>query len=193
MANLEEKVKAFLSDGKKAEAVANDQKFLDAVSGGTVTNQIIGEEFGKAGLPLSEGEAEEVKDTAKKLLNIPPEKLDEFAAQNISGGLEDETWYKMKGASIGVSLGGAASGLGCWVARTVCQSQAHKAALAGNKDQADRLNKAVKGLDIATVSCLGLATASGIAGAVIHRIDEDSYTAFGRMEEKRNKAQTTKD
>ena len=158
MANLEEKVKAFLSDEKKVEAIAGDKKFLDAVSGGTATTQTIAEEFGKAGLALSEDEAKGVEETTKKMLDTPLEKLGEIEAKNVAGGKWQPSFdVPLMGAGVG-----AVGGLGCWIAGTVCKSQAAKAMSEGDTAKSERLTKAANGLHIATGACVGLSVA-GIA------------------------------
>lgn len=155
MANLEEKVKAFLGDEKKVEAIAGDQKFLDEVSGGTVTTEAIAEEFKNVGLTLSAGEADEIKKTAGKALDTPLEKLGEIETKNVSGGAwTPESDIPLIGASVG-----AVGGLGCWIAGTVCRSKAAEAQKAGDTAKSEKLTKAAKGLNIATGACIGLSVA----------------------------------
>ena len=150
---VKDKVKAFLSNEKKVEAIAGDQKFLDAVSGGTATTKTIVEEFGKAGLTLNDGEAANIRDTAKKLIDTPLEKLSEVDTKNVSGG--DHLECLLRGLGETGEAVGAISGLGCWIAGTVCKSQAAKALNAGNTEKSKKLTKAANGLHIATGACLG--------------------------------------
>lgn len=171
MANLKENVTAFLTNKGKAEAVANDEKFLDAVSGGTATPEMIAREFGEAGLTLNEADTKEIKEITKKLLDTPPEKLGDLEMKNVAGGFN----YKLfEGITAYGSMASAASGLGCWVAGRVCQSQARKAMAKGEKTKSNNLSKAAKGLDIAAGSCLGVALAGGIGSVVSHHISWDN-------------------
>ena len=169
MANLKENVKAFLTNKERAEAIANDEKFLDAVSGGTATPEMIGKEFREAGLALNESETKEVKEITKKLLDTPPEKLGDLEMKNVSGGF-DFNYKLFEGITAYGSMAGAASGLGCWVAGKVCQSEARKAMAKGEQSKSQNLTKAAKGLDIAAVSCLGVALAGGVGNVVSHHI-----------------------
>lgn len=111
MANLEEKVKEFLSDEKKAEALENDEKFLDAVSGGTATPETIAQKFGELGLPLSDDEAVRVEKTTQKIFSIEPEQLADVELNSVTGGLNSSELYHGV-AKLGV-VSGAAGGVGC--------------------------------------------------------------------------------
>ncbi len=169
MANLKENVTAFLTNKGKAEAVANDEKFLDAVSGGTATPEMIAREFGEAGLTLNEADTKEIKEITKKLLDTPPEKLGDLEMKNVAGGF-DFNWKLFDAITAYGTMASATSGLGCWVAGRVCQSQARKAMAKGEKSKSNNLSKAAKGLDIAAGSCLGLALAGGVGNVVSHHI-----------------------
>lgn len=169
MANTEEKVKAFLSDEKKAQVITQNETFLDAVSAGTATPETIAKEFEKAGLPLSTDEARQVKETATKLLNTAPEKLGEIELESTSGG---KKWEDKTDAAYDIShiVGavGAVGGLGCWVAGRICRSQAARAEKKGEKTASRVFSKAANGLDIATGVCLGTSVAGLSVGKGIH-------------------------
>lgn len=168
MASLEEKVKAFLSDEKKMEAIARDEAFLEKVSGGTATPEEIAKKFGSLGLPLTKDEAAQVKETTAKALHTPLEQLGGIELENISGGgWKDFPLYH--GGLFMITAGGVSGGvgLGCWIAGKICQSQATKAALAGDKSKSKKLTKAVQGLDNATGACLGVAGVAGIGGRIM--------------------------
>ena len=166
IANLEEKVKAFLSDEKKTKAIAQDEIFLGKVADNTITDEEISQKLEEVGLPLNTDEAKGVKETAFKALNTPLEKLGEVELKNISGG---DTYYPYHIGLAGMTIGGVSGvlGLGCWVAGKICASEAHKAVLAGKTSTSEQLTKAQKGLDIATATCLGVAGVGGIGGKII--------------------------
>ena len=166
MANLEEKVKAFLSDKKRAQALAQDEVFLGKVADNTITAEEISQKFEESGLPLDTDEAKKVKETAFKALNTPLEKLGAIELKNISGG---NTNYPYHIGLAGMTIGGVSGvlGLGCWVAGKICASEANKAARAGETPKSERLTKAQKGLDIATAACLGVAGVGGIGGRIL--------------------------
>lgn len=170
MANLEEKGKAFLGDRKKSEAIANDEKFLGAVSSRTANTKTITKEFGKLGLPLSETEEREAKNTTEKPLNTPLEKLGDIELKNVSGGIKGATLWNIEGATAGISLAAGVGGLGCWIAGKVCRLQAQKATLAGDQSGSEKFTKAVKGLDYATAACLGVTGVSALTGVIAHKI-----------------------
>ncbi len=164
MANFKEKVKAFLSDEEKVQAIANNQKFLDAISGGTTSPETISEEFEKLGLPMSKSDASKICETAQKLINTPPDELIEHLNESdlsaISGGTWDDITDNEIGGSILASGISTTTGLGCWIAARACQLSAERAKSSGNTSKYEKLTKAVDGLDISAGVCLGAAALS---------------------------------
>lgn len=157
MAKIEEQIKAFLSDEKKAEALANDDAFLRKISGGTATPQEISKKFGELGLELNDEEAKALGKTVADILhNTEFATLDDASLDTISGG----SWMgAVSQAGFVAGSVGAVGTLGCHVAGLVCKNKANKAAMAGDMTMSDKYTKAASGLDIATTACAGVTVA----------------------------------
>ena len=131
MASIEEKVKAFLSDEKKVEALESDSEFMEKVSGGTATPEDIVKKFSELGLELTYEEARAVSETTTAILTNPPiSKLGNKSLDTVSGG---NNWIDVAStAGFATGAAGAAGFLGCNIARIVCNYKAKNAALAGD-------------------------------------------------------------
>ncbi len=152
MANFKEKV----------QAIANNQKFLDAISGGTASPETISEEFEKLGLPMSKSDASKICKTAQKLINTPPDELIEHLNESDLSAISSGSWYEITDNEIGGSILAsgisAVTGLGCWVASNVCQLSAKRAKNSGNISKYKKLKNVVNGLNTATGIFLGAGT-----------------------------------
>lgn len=139
MANIEEEIKAFLSDKENIKALMNDEKFMDAVSGGQASPETYKERFKKFGLEFSDDEAKVIQKTVTKAIDTPTEKLDDSLLESITGG--------GKGAVIGVALGAIGGGvavelggLGCMIAAHIYAAKAERAYKNGNYDDCAKYN-----------------------------------------------------
>lgn len=158
MANIEEKVKAFLSDEKKMEALGKDSAFIEKMSGGTATIQDISKKFGELGLELTPGEAEAVGETTKKILTETPiAKIDSVSLDAISGGVNALALT----SNIAFTVGdvGTVGALGCNVAGLVCRNKAMKAASAGDTVKSAKYSSVAYNLNIISIACGGVGTA----------------------------------
>ena len=156
-----EEIKAFLNNEKNAEAIAKDEAFLDAVSGGTIDVDVMAKKFESLGLELDKEDVESIKKTAIEAAALPSKKLENIDLQKISGGLSSEKAIEF-GRDLGFVTGvtSAIGGLGCWIAKTACKVKARKAAEKGNLNKANDLNKTAHYLDVITGAALGTTVAS---------------------------------
>ena len=86
MTSNEEKIKAFLNDGKKMKALLNDEEFMNKVSNEEATAETYNEEFKKFDIELSDDEANQIKDIISKIFKTPAEELTDEFLKDVSGG-----------------------------------------------------------------------------------------------------------
>ncbi len=156
MASIEEKIREFVSDGKKVRALSSDGAFMDKVSAGTATPQDIAKKFGELGLSLTDEEAEKVSETASSILEKTPiSQIEDSDLDSISGG----HWTEAASiASFATSDAGILGALGCSVVSAICS---HKAAAAGTTDMSKKYNKMATSLGTVAAVC-GSVGAAGL-------------------------------
>jgi len=157
MANIAEKVQAFLNDEKKVEALGNDKAFMEKVAGGTVTNQDIAKKFSELGLELTPDEAEEVGETAVTILKTAPIAVEGDSLDTVSGGHN-----ALDVAACGAFVAGAVGtvgALGCNIAGAVCKHKGAVAASAGNTALSAKYSKAASDLNTASIISGGIGAA----------------------------------
>lgn len=170
MANIEEKVKAFLNDEKKVEALGNDKAFMEKVAGGTATNPDIAKKFSELGLELTPDEAEEVGETATAILTTKPvTSLKDRSLDEISGGGVLDV---VACGSFVAGAAGTAGALGCNIAGLVCKHKAATAAVAGDAALSAKYSKAASGLNIASIACGGVGVAGTGTGLTLGTISQ---------------------
>ena len=163
MASIEKKVRAFVNDENKVRALSSDGAFMDKVSAGTATPQDIAKKFGELELPLTEEQAEKISKTASIILEKTPiAQMEDSDLDSVSGGyIESSEILTIAGFAAGGA--GALGALGCNIAGAVCQHKAKKAATEGNMAKSNKYNSVASKLNIASITCGGVAaTGTGL-------------------------------
>lgn len=140
MKSNEEKVKEFFNDKSKIKGLANDEKFISKVSGGTATAQTYVDEFKKFDINLTKKEAEEISKTTDKILSVPVEKLDDESVADVVGGGDKA---KTVGQYLGIT---AVATVGFGVASLACAYKSVVEEEKGNDKKAHKYEKAAQHL-----------------------------------------------
>ncbi len=64
----------------------SNEGFMNKISDGVVNAKTYQSEFKKLGLDLTDKEAAQTAEITNKLVDIPPEKLEEISLENVTGG-----------------------------------------------------------------------------------------------------------
>lgn len=170
MKNNEEKIKAFLSDEKKVRTLANDDEFIEKVSGGEATPETYQKEFEKFGIRISDQDAAQTKNVVDNIFEKSAENLgDEFLGSVSGGGAGVNVLAKMTTAA---SL---TAGLGCSIAACVYSAKANKAKTEGNHSDYDKYIHKSHNCGIATATLVGVASISGLTANFTPTLHEIGY------------------